>query len=76
MRVSTQLIRIADDTHLWAETYDRVFDQIFELQSEIAADVATGAGRDPASSPTRELAIERAGPPQNMDAYDLLPQGP
>ncbi|HLG93820.1 MAG TPA: serine/threonine-protein kinase, partial [candidate division Zixibacteria bacterium] len=36
VRINSQLIRVEDDTHLWAETYDRVLEQIFELQSDIA----------------------------------------
>ena len=39
VRVTPQLIRTIDDTHVWAERYDRVLDQIFEIQSEIAEQV-------------------------------------
>ncbi|MEJ2084949.1 MAG: protein kinase, partial [Acidobacteriota bacterium] len=36
VRVSPKLIRVEDETHLWAEVYDRSIDDIFEIQSEIA----------------------------------------
>jgi TolB-like protein/DNA-binding winged helix-turn-helix (wHTH) protein/tetratricopeptide (TPR) repeat protein len=36
LRVTAQLIRVADDTHLWSETYDRELADVFEVQSEIA----------------------------------------
>jgi len=36
VRVTPQLIRVSDDTHLWAETYDRVLEDIFAVQSGIA----------------------------------------
>jgi len=72
VRVSTQLIRIADDTHLWAETYDRVFDQIFELQSEIAEDVAQALDLT-LLEPDRAILASR--PTENMDAYDYYLKG-
>ena len=34
IRVTPQLIRVEDDTHLWAETYDRVLEDVFEVQSD------------------------------------------
>jgi len=39
VRITPQLIRVADDSHLWAQSYERVVDDIFAIQSEIAAQV-------------------------------------
>jgi TolB-like protein/Flp pilus assembly protein TadD len=39
VRITAQLIRAADSTHLWSETYDRSLDDIFAVQDEIAAEV-------------------------------------
>jgi TolB-like protein/tetratricopeptide (TPR) repeat protein len=39
VRVTAQLIRAADSTHLWSETYDRELDDIFAVQDDIAAEV-------------------------------------
>src|SRR5262249_34855032 len=39
VRITVQLIRAADSTHLWSETYDRTLDDIFKVQDEIAAAV-------------------------------------
>src|ERR1022692_1854845 len=36
MRIAPQLIQVADDTHLWADRYDRVLADIFTVQSEVA----------------------------------------
>ena len=36
MRITAQLIRAADSTHLWSERYDRPMDDIFAVQDEIA----------------------------------------
>ena len=36
LRITAQLVRAADSTHLWSETYDRPLDDIFAVQDEIA----------------------------------------
>ena len=40
VRVNVQLISAADDSHLWAETYDRRLTDIFAVESEIATAIA------------------------------------
>ncbi|PWB74571.1 MAG: hypothetical protein C3F15_07730 [Holophagae bacterium] len=44
IRITPQLIRVADDSHLWAETYDRTIDDVFRVQSEIAQAVVSSLG--------------------------------
>jgi TolB-like protein len=39
VRITAQLIRASDSSHLWSETYDRTLDNIFAIQDEIAAAV-------------------------------------
>ena len=39
VRITVQLIRAKDSSHLWSETYDRKLDDIFKVQDEIAANV-------------------------------------
>jgi len=39
LRVTAQLIRTVDSTHLWSETYDRELTDIFKVQDEIASAV-------------------------------------
>ena len=39
IRVTAQLIRATDGSHLWSETYDRDLEGIFKLQDEIAGAV-------------------------------------
>ena len=39
VRITVQLIRASDSSHLWSETYDRTLDNIFVIQDEIAAAV-------------------------------------
>jgi TolB-like protein/tetratricopeptide (TPR) repeat protein len=39
VRITAQLIRASDGSHLWSDTYDRKLDDIFKIQDEIAAAV-------------------------------------
>ena len=36
LRITVQLINVADDTHLWSETYDREMKDVFVIQDEIS----------------------------------------
>jgi TolB-like protein/predicted Ser/Thr protein kinase/Tfp pilus assembly protein PilF len=72
VRISTQLIRINDDTHLWADNFDRVYDQIFALQSEIAQKVASELNVTLLEPERAALAVR---PTKNLDAYDLYLKG-
>jgi len=40
LRVTVQLVRVSDQTHLWAETYDRGFADVLDIQTDIAHRVA------------------------------------
>ena len=40
VRVNVQLIKAANDSHLWAETYDRKLTDIFSVESEVAKAIA------------------------------------
>jgi adenylate cyclase len=39
LRITAQLIRASDSSHLWSETYDRKLTDVFAVQDEIAAAV-------------------------------------
>lgn len=39
VRITAQLIRASDGTHLWSETYDRTLEDVFAVQDEIARTV-------------------------------------
>jgi TolB-like protein/Flp pilus assembly protein TadD len=36
IRITAQLIKVSDDTHVWSETWDRTFSDVFDIQDEIA----------------------------------------
>jgi TolB-like protein len=41
IRISVQLVQVADGYHLWSQTYDRTLDDIFAVQDDIAQSVVT-----------------------------------
>ena len=41
VRISSQLIRVSDDSHVWANRFDAVLTDVFQVQSTIAHEVAT-----------------------------------
>lgn len=41
IRLTAQLINVADGYHIWSETYDRKLDDVFAIQDEIASAIAT-----------------------------------
>lgn len=68
LRISVQLIDTANDSHVWAEKYDRKIEDIFEIQDEVTgAIVATLPGRVEASQQER---VKRKTP-GSMEAYEL-----
>ena len=40
LRITAQLINVADDIHLWSEKYDREFKSVFAIQDEISQAIA------------------------------------
>jgi TolB-like protein/Tfp pilus assembly protein PilF/class 3 adenylate cyclase len=68
VRVSAQLIDARNDTHLWAEKYDRDLADVFTIQSEIAEKIADQLQAK--LSPNEKTAISER-PTSDMAAYDL-----
>jgi adenylate cyclase len=72
IRVTTQLIDVATDKHLWAQNYDRNLDDVFEVQSDVAKQVAE-ALRVRILNPERERIEKR--PTESTTAYSLYLRG-
>ncbi len=72
IRVTTQLIEVARDRHLWAQNYDRDLDDIFAVQSDVAKQVAD-ALRVRILSSEKERVEKK--PTENTDAYSLYLKG-
>ncbi len=68
VRVNAQLIDTRNDTHVWAEEYDRDLSDIFAIQSEIAQKIADQLQAK--ISAGEKAAIEEE-PTKNLIAYDL-----
>ena len=66
VRISPELIRVADDRQIWTETYDREIDDIFEVQSDIANEVIDALGVTLMGGEQEEL---DAAPTDNVEAY-------
>ena len=84
VRISVQLVNVADSSHLWSETYDRTLDDIFAVQDDIARSVvkelrALLLGHDADSKASGEARAEVAaaavGRGQNPEAHRLFLQG-
>jgi non-specific serine/threonine protein kinase len=67
VRITPQLIRVSDETHLWADNIQRDLSRIFEVQEEIAISIA-GALDVALLSGDREALVYR--PTENLEAYD------
>src|SRR2546430_8686689 len=72
VRVNVQLIKAANDSHLWADTYDRRLTDLFSVESEVAKAIAdqlrvhlTG----------QEEQVIAAKPTDNPEAYDFYLRG-
>src|SRR5262245_58630659 len=72
VRVNVQLMKAADDSHLWADTFDRKLTDIFSVESDIAKAIAdqlrvhlTG----------QEKQVLEAKPTNNPNAYDAYLRG-
>lgn len=67
VRVTPEIIRVADDTQIWSVPYDRRFEDTLSIQAEIAMQVV--AELDVALSDRERSTIETA-PTRNPLAYD------
>ena len=66
LRVTAQLVRADDGTHLWSKTYARELRDVFAVQDDIARDVAQAL-----SVKLDAVTLNRAqGGTTNIDAYD------
>src|SRR2546427_3274382 len=72
VRVNVQLIKAANDSHLWAETFDRKLTDIFSVESEVAKAIADQLR---AHLTGREEQVIAAKPTENLEAYDAYLRG-
>ncbi len=66
VRITAQLIDVADGSHLWSNTYDRTMSDIFAVQDDVAAAIISALQIHIGASPTR------GRPTDNSEAYALF----
>jgi len=67
LRINAELIDARNDSHIWAETYDRSAADLFAIQSELAQSIATQLKAK--LSPQQKAEIEEK-PTQDLDAFE------
>jgi TolB-like protein/class 3 adenylate cyclase/Tfp pilus assembly protein PilF len=72
VRVNVQLIKTANDSHLWADTYDRKLTDIFSVESDVAKAIAEQL-RAKLTGPEEQVIAAR--PTDNTEAYDAYLRG-
>jgi TolB-like protein/cytochrome c-type biogenesis protein CcmH/NrfG len=68
VRITAQLINVADGSHIWSESYDRTLTDIFLIQDDVAAAIVDALMVHVSSAPSR------GRPTENSEAYDLFLQ--
>ena len=72
VRVNVQLIKAANDSHLWADTFDRKLTDIFSVESEVSKSIADQLR---AKLTGQEEEVIAAKPTDNPEAYDAYLRG-
>jgi TolB-like protein/Flp pilus assembly protein TadD len=71
VRITTQLIQAASDTHLWAKSFERELVDVLALQSEIARAVAEQVEASLTTDEKSRLTASRPVDPKAYEAYLL-----
>lgn len=74
VRVTTNLVRISDQAHLWSRQYDRALNRLLPLQSEIALEVADEIELTLRKGHERAT-FNKPVLPNSYEAYDLYLRG-
>lgn len=71
IRITAQLINVADGYHLWSETYDREMVDIFDIQDEVSRAITTALKVTLSGDTT----ADRERPTNNLEAYSAYLEG-
>jgi TolB-like protein/cytochrome c-type biogenesis protein CcmH/NrfG len=72
VHVNVQLIRVATDEHLWAESYNRKLDDVFAVEGEVASAIAEQLNAK-LTGAEKKAVTEK--PTENAAAYDAYLRG-
>src|ERR1041384_5700178 len=73
LRVTAQLVSVADGSNLWSERYDRQLEDVFEIQDEIAGNIVKALRV--VLSEGEKQAIAKAAPTEKVEAYEYYLRG-
>lgn len=73
VRITAQLVRASDQTHIWAETYDRDVRDVLALQSDVAQSIAREIHL--ALPPREQARLAGIRRPVNPEAYEAYLKG-
>jgi non-specific serine/threonine protein kinase len=71
VRITPQLIKVSDGTHLWTKRYDAVLQSVFDVQSDIAEKVSNALDIILLESEQKSISQK---PTKNLQAYDFYLQ--
>ena len=69
VRVTVQLIKALNDSHLWAETYDRNLVDVFQVESDVAQKIATSLEATLTGGEKRAIELVGTKNPEAYEAY-------
>src|SRR5438874_3939748 len=69
VRVNVQLIKAANESHLWADTFDRKLTDIFSVESEVAKAIADQLRAKLTGKEEQVIAAKSTDSPEAYDAY-------
>ena len=72
VRITAELIKVADDSHLWADSFDRKVTDILSVESEIAKTIADQLQ---AKLTSHEEQVIASRPTDNPEAYEAYLRG-
>jgi len=70
VRITAELVNVADGYQIWSETFDRKLDDIFEVQDEIATIISNRLREQMVNKP-----VDTTEPTKNIEAYQLYLKG-
>ena len=72
IRVTAQLISVQDESHIWAQDFDKGITDIFTVQDEISMAIANSLERELTPRETESIKSERS---TNVEAYEHFLKG-
>jgi TolB-like protein/DNA-binding winged helix-turn-helix (wHTH) protein/thioredoxin-like negative regulator of GroEL len=72
VRIDVQLVRATDESHAWAQSYQRSMQDVFQLQRELADDISSEIDAGVGGKPKEQVSVARS---DNIEAYELYLQG-